>query len=198
MNHKFAPKSGRDLFRKVHLILNVLSGLYRLFPLSVRVWLLEHHRKTRGKFGLGIRYSLLRTIAKSCGNNVSIHPDVYLLNPQNLSIASNVSIHPMCYLDAVGYIDIGENVSIAHGVSIISANHSYSDSVTPIKYQPIMTEIISISENVWIGAQAILLSGVRIESGCIIAAGAVVTRSTTPDSVYAGVPARIIKDRYRQ
>lgn len=195
MRNICARKRGRDLFRRASGLLNVLSGFYSCFPMKMRIGLLAWHRRTRGKIGLGIRYSLLRTIAASCGDNVSIHSDVYLLCPQNLSIGSNVSLHPMCYLEASGNIEIGNDVSVAHGVSIISTNHGYSDEGMPIKDQPIVAKRIAISDNVWIGAQAIILAGVRIESGCVVAAGAVVTKSTAKDGIYAGVPARKIKAR---
>ena len=54
---------------------------------------------------------------------------------------------------------------------------------------------IQVKDNVWIGANVTILDGVVIETGCILAAGAVVTKSTEPNGIYAGIPAKKIKDR---
>lgn len=51
---------------------------------------------------MAIRYALLKTLCEGLGDNVSIHPEVYIFNENHLKIGSNVSIHPMCYIDAVG------------------------------------------------------------------------------------------------
>lgn len=150
---------------------------------------------SRGNKGLVIRYILLKTIAKDCGDNVSIHPSVYLLNPQNIHIGNNVSIHPMCYLDATGGIYIDRDVSIAHGVTIMSTTHTYDDLAIPIKDQPFEVLQTTIEENVWIGAKATILAGIKIGSGSIVGANCVVTKLVPPDVIVAGVPAKIIKKR---
>src|SRR5699024_319511 len=105
---------GREKFKKVEWIINILIKLICIFPVSFRKLLLNSFRNMNGIIGIGIRYVLLKTIAKDIGTNVGIHPGVYLLNPENLTIGNNVSIHPMCYIDSIGGIEIGNNVSIAH------------------------------------------------------------------------------------
>ncbi len=186
---------GRDKFRKVRPLLNIMAGFYSAFPLKVRKKLLEHHRKTTGLKGIAIRYALLKTIARKCGENVSIHPNCFLLCPEKLEIGNNVSIQPMCYLDATGEIFIGDDVSIAHGVTVMSTEHKFDDLQTPIKDQGIVSARTVIEDNVWIGAKATVLSGNVIHSGAIVGAGAVVTRIIPENVIVAGVPATILSYR---
>lgn len=188
-------KRGREKFNKYKPIIDGLVRVYNIFPLKIRLKLFEYHRNTKGKKGLVIRYILLKTLAKHVGNNVSIHSDVYILNPESIFIGDNVSIHPMCYIQGKGKIKIGNDVSIAHGVTILSENHIFSDINTPIKDQGIDYKMTEIESNVWIGAKASVLSGVTIKSGSIVGAGSIVTKSIDNNSIVAGVPAQLIKKR---
>ena len=190
---------GRDVFKKMKIFLDILTVFYKIFPINIRKWLLVKHRRTYGKIGMGIRYCLLKSIAVECGDNVAIYEDVYFSNLQNLYVSNNVSFHPMCYIEcgkskALG-LRIDSDVSIAHGVTIMSNEHIYNDKSVPIKDKPVITKPIQIEANVWIGAKASILAGVKIKSGCIIGANAVVTKDTEEDKVYVGIPARIIKER---
>lgn len=188
-------KRGRDQFNKIKPIIYIMTKFCHVFPRNIRVKLFEHYRKTKGKKGLLIRYVLLKTIAKSVGENVSIHPDVYLLNVDKLSIGNNVSIHPMCYFESWGGITIGDDVSIAHAVTVLSVNHIYSDLNVPIKDQGIEDRPTEIKSNVWIGAKASILGGVIINTGSIVATGAVVAKNVEKNTVVGGVPAKRIKLR---
>ena len=120
---------------------------------------------------------------------------VWLPWVEYLRLGKNVSIHPLCYIDAQGGISIGNNVSIAHNVSILSFDHDYSDTSKPIKDAPLTLKEIVIENDVWIGAAARILGGVRIGTGSVIGAGAVVTKDIPPMSIAVGVPARVIKSR---
>lgn len=186
---------GRDKFNRFKLIIKILVNIYSIIPINLRLKLFEHYRMTKGTKGLAIRYVLLKTIAKYCGDNISIHPNVYLLNPENLFIGSNVSLHPMCYIDAAGNIDIGNDVSIAHGVTIMSSTHLYNNMDIAIKDQRVDLLPTIIANNVWIGSKATILSGVKINSGSIVGAGAVVTKDVPQNSIVGGVPAKVIKER---
>ena len=186
---------GRDKFSKVKPILNILSKFYSIFPMKIRKKLFEHYRTVKGLKGIGIRYALLKTIAKKCGDNVSIHPDCYLFSPEKLEIGNNVSIHPMCYIEAAGGITIGNDVSIAHAVTIMTSSHNFNQKDIPIKDQQCSIEKTIIGDNVWIGAKATILCGCNIGSGSVIGATSVVTKSTQENTVNVGVPARRIKER---
>lgn len=186
---------GRDTFQKFKPFILSLAMVFKMFPQSVRAKMLVRFRKTTGNKGLVIRYALLKTLAKSCGDNVSIHPDVYLFSVSQLSLGDNISIHPMCYIDASGEIDIGSDVSIAHGTTVLSTSHTFETMNVPIKDQPVEKKKTVIENNVWIGAKATVLCGNRIHSGSIVAAGAVVTHNVPANAIVAGVPARKIKER---
>lgn len=186
---------GREKFAKFRPAITILTKLYGLLPRRVRQWLFVRIRNKPGMLGLAMRYALLKTLAKSVGENVSIQPGVFLLSPQELTVGSNVSIHPMCYLECCGGVTIESNVSIAHAVSVISFSHSFEDTDVPIKYQPLIAQPIHIADNVWIGARATILGGVSIGSGAVVGAGAVVKWNVEEKTIVAGVPAREIKRR---
>ena len=96
---------------------------------------------------------------------------------------------PGIYINGINGIEFGDNVYIASGVKIISANHDFNDYTKHIKTQPII-----VGNNVWIGANAIILPRVQIANGCIVGAGAVVTKSfLEEDCVIAGNPAKVLK-----
>jgi len=186
---------GRDKFNKYKKHIIFLSNFLSVIPLRIRNKLFEHFRMTKGLKGIAIRYALLKSIAIKCGDNISIHPGVYLLNPEKIIIGNNVSIHPMCYIDATGEIIIGNDVSIAHGASIMSTSHEFERKDIPIKDQGLNLSKTMINNNVWIGAKATILSGILIESGSIVAANAVVTKNVPENTVVGGIPAKIIKER---
>lgn len=186
---------GREKFKKYKLLIEMVTALYSIFPKRILKLLLVHHRKTTGTKGMLLRYALLKNLANHIGENVSIHPDVYLFNVEKLRIGDNVSIHPLCYFEAYGGIEIGNDVSIAHNVSILSVSHNYKGSDIPIKDQGLTAKPVIISNNVWIGAKVTVLGGVKIGSGSIIGSGAVVTKNIGNNKVAVGVPANNIKDR---
>ena len=143
-----------------------------------------------GQFGLLLRYSILKNIVASCGDNVYIGQNVEIRNPHLLNIGDNVSIHRGCYIDAIGGIDIGSNVSIAHQTSLVSFNHTWENPDIPIKYNEISKGKIIIEDDVWIGCGCRILANVTIKSRSIIAAGAVVTSDVPSKCIVGGSPQR--------
>ncbi len=91
-------------------------------------------------------------------------------------------------------VTIGKEVMIASGVYITDHNHGMSVS-EPMHEQPCEARPISIGDDVWIGAHAVILPGVRIGKGAVVAAGAVVSKNVNSFEVVGGVPARVIKRR---
>lgn len=187
-------KTGRDKFEKYKAVINFFSFFFNIIPKRINIIFLLWSRNISGILGLLVRYLLVKNLAKSCGDNVSVQPGVYLFNLQNMTIGNNVSIHPLCYIDAAGGIEIGDNVSIAHNTSILSTNHTWDDVILPIKYNKETHEKVKINSDVWIGCGVRVLAGVIIESRSVIAAGAVVNKSFSSNSLIAGVPGKKIKD----
>ena len=186
---------GREKFSKYKKLINILTRIYKLSSIKARKKKFLRARNSKGSLGIVKRYALLKSICKSCGDNVLISEGVYIFSPENLSVGNNVSIHPMCYIDATGGICIGNDVSIAHGTTIMSTSHKYDDVTIPIKDQGCDVGCVHIEDNVWIGAKATILMGRKLKEGCIVGANAVVTKDVENDCIVAGVPAKVVKKR---
>lgn len=189
--------NGRTLFARFSPLINMSASVLRLLPLSIRKKMFAQKRYSKGLYGIGVRYILLKSIANNVGNNVCIDEGCHILNPEKLSIGDNVSINAMCYIECWGGVEIGSDVSIAHNTTVMSVTHNYDDLANPIKYQGLTALPVKINDNVWIGAKSTILGGTTVDSGAIIGANALVKTHVPPNSVVAGVPARIIKYRNR-
>lgn len=97
-----------------------------------------------------------------------------------------------------GGVEIGNDVRIGPHCVLIASEHNWSDPERPIVEQGTRSAGIVIEDDVWIGAHVTILDGVRIGTGCVVGAGAVVSRSLPPFSVAVGVPARVLKSRRRE
>ena len=107
----------------------------------------------------------------------------------------NVQITVGCQLNGGGGITIQDDVMIGPGSLVWSQNHCYHNSDVLITEQGYNQKSVLIEEDVWIAAGCIILPGVRLGRGTVVAAGAVVTKSTDPYTVVGGIPARIIGRR---
>lgn len=186
---------GREKFRKLKPLINLLVSFLKLFPKGVRIRMFYSARYTKGNYGKLMRYALLKTIATSVGDNVLIGEGVFFLNPQKAIIGNNVSIHPMSYLECLGGLTIGDDVSIAHSTTIMTTNHGYELTDVPIKEQEVTKAEVIIRNNVWIASKATILSGNVVNEGAIVGAGAVVTKDVPSNTIVAGVPAKVIRRR---
>ena len=106
------------------------------------------------------------------------------------SIGSGTRINRDCALDTRGGLTIGEHVSISAEAVVLTADHDRDQPGFPLRHRPVVIE-----DHVWIGMRALVLPGVRIGRGSVVAAGAVVTRDVEPLTVVAGVPARVVGRR---
>jgi acetyltransferase-like isoleucine patch superfamily enzyme len=92
-----------------------------------------------------------------------------------------------------GGVQIGDRVYTSPFTQIIAVNHVFDDPSRPFVEQGITADGITIDDDVWLGAGAIVTDGVRIGKGAVVAAGAVVTKDVAPHTVVGGVPAKLIK-----
>jgi len=111
----------------------------------------------------------------------------------DVELGRNCSVNAYACLS--GKIRCGDGVRIASLVSIVGFNHGFDDPDTPINDQPHITLGITIGDDVWIGANAVILDGVTIGRGAVIAAGAVVTKDIPELGIAAGVPAKVVRRR---
>lgn len=141
-----------------------------------------------------VRGGVMRLLGLKAGRHVFLDHRVYLKYPWMVRMGDHVSINRGVefYPDFFGggRIVLGSNVRVAPNVRLHAAGHDTAD----LAY----TEIggtITVGDDVWIGAGAILLPGVTVGPRSVVGAGSVVTRDVPADTVVAGVPARVIRQR---
>ena len=93
----------------------------------------------------------------------------------------------------IGPVTIGNHVNLAQGITVTALNHNFADTTKRIDEQGVTTKPVVIGDDVWIGANAVILPGVTIGKHAVVAAGAVVTHDVPEKSLVGGVPAKIIK-----
>lgn len=113
----------------------------------------------------------------------------------DITLGDDCSVQPYSVLYGHGGLKLGQGVRVATHVVIVPANHAHGDRTRPIHQQGVEARGIHVEDDVWVGAGARILDGVRVAQGCVIAAGAVVHRSTQAFGIYAGVPARKVRER---
>ncbi len=114
---------------------------------------------------------------------------------EGLVMGNNSNIGPYNYIGCSGKITIGDNVMLAPRVSIYAENHVFDNPNITIKAQGVSKMDVVIEDDCWIAANAVILAGVTIGKGSVVAAGSVVNEDVPAFSVVAGVPARVIKSR---
>jgi len=138
-----------------------------------------------------------KVLGIALGNHVGLHLGCYVWSygPRQIRrtgtrIGSFCRINRNCCLDVRGGLYVDDNVSISPGVVILTADHNFQDPQFPVETRP-----VTIHDHVWIGAGAMVMPGVTIGRGAVIAAGAVVTRDVAPLTIVGGVPARPLGTR---
>lgn len=114
---------------------------------------------------------------------------------EGLEVGDNSNIGAYSYIGCSGKIKIGNGVLMGPRVSLFAENHNFNQLDVPIRDQGVTWDSIIIEDNCWLGSGSIILAGVRVCQGSVVAAGAVVTNDVPPDSIVGGVPARIIGSR---
>lgn len=136
----------------------------------------------------------------SIGANTLVmhHAELHVYNFRSLphagiTIGRDCLISEFNVLRGQGGITIGDRVYTSPHVQLAAVDHVFNDPTRPFVDQGITARGITVEDDVWIGAGAIITDGVTLGRGCVIAAGAVVTSDIPPHTVAAGIPARVIK-----
>ena len=141
-----------------------------------------------------LRSSVGRFLFDSWGKNINIERKADFGSGRGISIGSNSGLGIRCWVR--GPLKIGDNVMMGPDVKIITNRHKTDDTSVPMNQQGGLPALpVTIGNNVWIGANVIILAGVNIGNGVIIGAGAVVTKDVPDYAVIGGVPAKVLKYR---
>jgi maltose O-acetyltransferase len=139
-----------------------------------------------------VRVYLLRGFVKAAGKKITVESNVFWGDGRDIELGSHVQVNEDAWIRNV---KIGDHVMIGPRTMILNYGHN-TDGPGPMIFQGIRKyDQTVIESDVWIGAGVIVLPGVKIGTGSIVAAGAVVTKSCEPFSVIGGNPAKLIKKR---
>ncbi len=155
----------------------------------------DRARRITGELNLGyhpmddIRSIFSELICAELDPDFRLFPPFYTDCGINITVGKNVFINSGCCFQDQGGIVIGDDVLIGHMVVLATLNHE----LEPSKRQSMIPGPIVIKDKVWVGSHSTILAGVTIGEGAVVAAGAVVTKDVPPNTVVAGVPAKVVK-----
>jgi acetyltransferase-like isoleucine patch superfamily enzyme len=169
---------------------------HRLFLIRLINYLTNYIVKSVPSFGLR-RWWYSRVLGIEIGRGAGVHLGCYVwfygpgqIRRDGVRIGAYSRINRDCCLDVRGSIWIGDNVSISPEVMILTAAHGVDDPEFRVE-----TRRVVIEDHVYVGSRALILPGVTLGRGSVVAAGAVVTRDVPPLAIVAGVPARPVGTR---
>lgn len=141
-----------------------------------------------------IPHHLRRELYRALGFNIGgayLSPHL-TFKSNKVDIGDHVYINEGCSFDNLERVTIGDSVHVGPEVLFGTSSHEIGDEVS--RAGTLYLAPLVVSSGCWIGARAVLLPGIKIGEGCVVAAGAVVTKDCLPHGLYAGVPARRIRD----
>lgn len=165
----------------------ILNRLYNyladfgLFWLHLLCYIPSHHT----------RRFLMRLAGAKIGKGTSIHMGCHFFSLKNLTIGQDTIVGGGVFLDGRAPLLIGNHADIATDVMVYNSEHDINSE----DFRPILASV-EIGDHVFIGPRAIILAGVKIGQGAVVAAGAVVTKDVPEFAVVGGVPAQVIGQRH--
>jgi acetyltransferase-like isoleucine patch superfamily enzyme len=136
-----------------------------------------------------VRQILSEIIGSPIDDSTTIFAPFYTNFGRFITIGKNVFINHACSFLDMGGITIEDNVLIGPKVNLITENHP----LDPSNRTSLVATAIVVKRNAWIGAAATILPGVTIGENAVVAAGALVSKDVAPNTVVAGVPAKMVK-----
>lgn len=173
-----------------------MSKIGYAFSYVMYYFVARHLPSSYAPYSLGsgkIRSFCAKRMFKSFGKNVNIEHGAFFGGGKEIEIGDNSAIGLNARI--AGPLVIGNDVMMGPNVSIYTQNHETENIYKPMRLQTAPKEKVTIGNDCWIGANAVILPGVTIGNGVIVGAGAVVTKSVPDYAVVGGVPAKVIKMR---
>lgn len=166
---KTRPRWTARLFQFIYLKRGKHSVIYK----SVRKDLVPFNNFSLGEYSVVEDYCTLN-------NAVG---DIYIGNHTRIGMGNTI----------IGPVKIGDKVNLAQNIVISGLNHNFQDASIPISDQGVTTSPVIIDNDVWVGANSVILPGVSIGKHSVIGAGSIVTKDIPAYSVAIGNPAQIVK-----
>jgi len=138
----------------------------------------------------------LRERRLEIGPNALLEPNVWITAPGDarVRIGTGTFLNMGVMIAAQELVEIGDHCMLANGCFVSDASHRYDDPAKPITWQGFESKgPTRIGDNCWLGAHAVVTSGVSIGQRCVVGAGSVVTKDVEPYSIVAGAPAKLIR-----
>ena len=167
------------------VIFCIITNILKFIPNSLFLFFYSFKNRLRSAFW--------KSRLKKCGKRCIFRKGITIYGWENVSIGDDVSLGEGVHIYGNGGVTIGSRVMIGHYTTITSVTHDYSKRNM---YETCVYKPVIIGDDVWIGAGAIILPGVKIGNGAVIGAGSVVTKDVPNNTIVAGNPARILKQRY--
>lgn len=146
-------------------------------------------------FFSNLKASILRLVGAKVGKRPTIYPDVWIFPGPGLVCGDDVDFALGVIITTNGGVEIGDRVLLGYRAQVLSANHNIPPGKGRIFGSGHNYSKVKIANDVWIGANSVILPGVSIGEGAVIAAGSIVTRDVPAFSIVGGVPAALIKSR---
>jgi acetyltransferase-like isoleucine patch superfamily enzyme len=161
---------------------------------EIESWVMWILRWIPGGVGFLLRTVAYKILFAKLRGFSFIRHNLTIIYASRIRTGRNFSYNSGTYINAVGDIVIGDNVLIGANVVISTGKHYLGNDFESILETPVLELPITIGSSVWIGANVTVLPGVIIAPGCIIGANSVLLKSTGPNEIWGGVPAKLIKN----
>jgi maltose O-acetyltransferase len=139
-----------------------------------------------------LRLRLLRAAGVTVERHLELLSGLRVTGEGRLSVGDGCFINHDCLIDAAADVTLGRNVALGNGVALVTSGHEHGDPRARAGARVLRP--IVVGDGAWLGAGVTVLGGVTIGAGAVVAAGALVRTDVSPHTLWAGVPARQVRE----